>query len=750
MNCSNTVRKKTAACTGKTPVLPALRLLAILMALVLVLQQTQVFAFADELQPDELSVCADETASPDNYIPPVDDSSNADDFPQLEALIDDNEEVSDVDKTEAAPDDGNQSSEGTNETDATEEQAENEDESEEEALTDEPKPEQYFVIEPPLSRGARGINPLGDANKRPDTLLVQVTLYPPDYGVSSITGEAGFRGSEWAYIAEHGFDLNYNSMSIVSGYDGNDWIYGVSGDNEHNAVFAANSTIHCVDPGLTPPCPGGDNSRQIVMYYREEITYGDKEYYLYWGSSTFNYSDAYAYGGGAQRMGLFVAIPRHNDVEVIKLDKDTQKPVPDTEFTLLRYPVHIENGVVITDTARIAFDDPAWVAVGSAISNKDGRLTFTRLPFGYYQIIESRPNPLYKGYEESGGTPRFVKIDRYSTPELQVFEDELIQIGVEVYKNTIQLTSAAFQTAVNDHLIIDNTSVETYHYDLYFRSTSNVRADEFVVIDPLENVSAEQVRVEALFTPVAWGDTDGYFSIWYQTNRTDKTYSYTGDSALATNPDNPNNPGRQQVWPSTGWKLWCGGIPTTISMALWVSDLNLAEDEYISALRFDYGSVEIGFTTLNGPLSTQQNSKTAKPSAIDWTPQPADRFFAEGALQAVGLKPVTYLVTCPKGMNPPTVITSTVTAHIARNLVLTDSDFDDVFTEVIKPFLLEPKPYEPAERVTRIVYEKPINHVPRAPYLPKTGDTQTLGMALLAMMSLLTGCQSLHRRAKRS
>ncbi|MCL2632267.1 MAG: prealbumin-like fold domain-containing protein, partial [Coriobacteriia bacterium] len=596
----------------------------------------------------------------------------------------------------------------------------------------------YYVNQPVMPMlmpfaATRGIDLLALSSDPPASILARVTLDPPPYALSSITGLYGFRGPEWVDVSENGFTASRNKVAIVSGYTGNDWLYGVTGNDEHDAVFANNSTVHCIDPGMTPPCPGGDNTREVRMNFLNEIIFNNRSYYLYWGFATFNYDPTYAYGGGPQRMGFYIAIPREYRIDVLKLDIDTHQPIGDTEFTLLKYPVKVENGIIVADTTQIAADDSGWQEVGSLVTDPDGKVCFDRLSFGYYQIVESRPNELYMSYEESGGTPRFLKIDRYSTPELQVFEDELIKIGVEVYKNTITLTSAAFKTMPDDSLQIDNTSVEYYHYDLYFRSTSNVRVDEFTVVDPLENVTQGQVRVVEIYTPVTWGDSDGYMNIWYQTNYTDSSQSYSDANASSNNPYNPNNPTQTQVWPSTGWRLWQAQVPTNRSIVLSVSDLPLLDGEYITALRYEYGSVEVGFTNLNTSLSTNQCSKTAKPQAIDWTPQLEDCFYAEAALNATGLRPATYLVSCPVGLLPPTTISSSVKAHLARNIVLTDEDYDDVFTQVIEPFMLETKPRPVIEGVSSTNYSRPVNH------LPRTGDRTGFYLAAIVIAASVLG-----------
>ncbi|MDR0459242.1 MAG: hypothetical protein LBG68_02095, partial [Coriobacteriales bacterium] len=184
--------------------------------------------------------------------------------------------------------------------------------------------------------------------------------------------------------------------------------------------------------------------------------------------------------------------------------------------------------------------------------------------------------------------------------------------------------------------------------------------------------------------------------------------------------------------------LWQANIPTTSSSNLKVVDLGLAADEYITALRFEYGSVEVGFTTLNGPLDGLQSSKSNKPTSIDWTPQPSDSFYAVEADAASGLKPATYLVSCPSGMLPPTTISSSVTAHIARNVVLYDDDYDDVVTTVIEPFKLSPTEYQPLQNSTitsrSLPYGRPITSS-----LPQTDDSLTTWLILVVSVCLVIG-----------
>ncbi|MDR2106694.1 MAG: hypothetical protein LBP24_04740 [Coriobacteriales bacterium] len=431
-----------------------------------------------------------------------------------------------------------------------------------------------------------------------------------------------------------------------------------------------------------------------------------------------------------------------------KRDVDTNEPIGDTEFTLYRHPVTVEDGRVTTDVSTIAADGPSWAEVARVTTDAEGKAVLPELVFGYYQIKETRPNPAYASCEESGGEgKRCFVIDRDATSEVQVFYNEKIQLSCEIWQDTINVTSAGFKTDDEDYLRVENVGVESYHYTLDFRSTSNVRADEFTVVDPLESVATGNVRIEELFTPVARGDSDGRFNLWYRTNLTDYSQSYSAANAMDTNPFNVNNPEQRQMWPSVGWRLWREGLPATSTTHLSVKDLGLAAGEYITALRFEYGSVEVGFTTRDTAKQALQISKDLKPIFSDWSgtvhpEQPGETESQDMPRQPESglygilteppvLKPATYLVSCSSALLPPTIIRDSAVVNIARNAVLSDEDRDAVKTTVIEPFMMVTDSTPPTDVSTLADFG-----VPLAGLLPGTGD-QTMAMVRILLFALL-------------
>jgi uncharacterized repeat protein (TIGR01451 family) len=298
------------------------------------------------------------------------------------------------------------------------------------------------------------------------------------------------------------------------------------------------------------------------------------------------------------------------------------------------------------------------------------------------------------GGDEDDHDPAFIKVrDTVTSP---------YAISCEVDKDTIRRTSAAYVSLPGKEGY-DNVGEEEYRYEIDFRSTSSIAADEFVVDDPLENVgAADQVRVEGLWTPVVWGDTDGKYNLWYRTNLTDDGTVY---SEVTANPEV-----EQPEYPNTGFKLWAQGLDATVRTRHDVGALGLADGEYITAIRLEYGHVEVGFTsknyadyslndgTVGTPASIQDVGAQAVPAIpytprsglVDWTPDPDSAFYAQGARDAVGLKPVAYMVTAVKKMYEGN-ISSTVTARIARENMV-DADADGVLTKVIPTFTAESEP----------------------------------------------------------
>jgi hypothetical protein len=247
--------------------------------------------------------------------------------------------------------------------------------------------------------------------------------------------------------------------------------------------------------------------------------------------------------------------------------------------------------------------------------------------------------------------------------------------------------------------------------------------------------------------------------VWYKTNKTDNRKTYSGVSAMNTNPDNPKNPQQKAAYPNTGFKLWAKNLTTTERHKLSVSDLKLAKGEYITALRFEHGGVDVGFTSknyadvsLNGEhregdaaaqtLSTDSGAVMPLATGItgntvDWTPHESDPFYAAGAKDATGLKPVSYLVSTPRAYEDEDIAGS-VTARITRDYTLRDDDADRVVTKEIQSFAYEPAAPEP--KIESTFGEK--TDIPELA-VPQTGDSFMLWIWISLIIIAISGIFSL-------
>lgn len=353
--------------------------------------------------------------------------------------------------------------------------------------------------------------------------------------------------------------------------------------------------------------------------------------------------------------------------------EDENKPIPNTVFEVYYDPT----------PSNTSNND--WKLMYELKTDDNGIINIPGLGIGRYKVREVKSNPDYAVNSEFGESDEIIfNVNDVNKESIQIMNNKKISISCEIDKDTIRKTSAAYKSLPNQEEI-DNTGKETYRYNLDYRSTSNVWADEFTVDDHLEGVADNQIRVTELWTSIAFGDYDGKMNVWYKTNKTNDSTDYSKHSGLSTNPKNPNNPLGESVKKNTGFKLWAKDVSTLSRTNLKVSELNLEEDEYITAIRFEHGRVEKGFTTKNYSSESMNDD-----GAVDWSLRGDEKFYNESCAATEGLKPVTYLVMCPNPLNPPEVINNSADAFIARNLHLTDEDKDSVKTEVIDTFKENP------------------------------------------------------------
>ena len=345
-------------------------------------------------------------------------------------------------------------------------------------------------------------------------------------------------------------------------------------------------------------------------------------------------------------------MPAMGRVRLEKLDSITATAVPGTVFEL-----RAKDDIITGDgSLRLAAGELADILRTDDV----GKAESIPLYLGSYELIETENNPWYLLSDEP------ISVDlRYAdqhTPivwtELTV-ENEPVQVSCEIEKRTIAVTSAGFKSLPGEGDINNSAqgSKELYRYDIDFKSTSNDWADEYVVFDYLEGVSDEQIRVEELWTPVVDGDSNGLYNLWYQTNLSDETTSYSAAFAASKDTSNTANLEKAMRFGNEGWLLWEEDLSTAARIKLTPSDLGLQAGEYITAFKLEYGRVEKNFASTGAPLSY-----------MVYCPEPLLRF-----------DPVTGL---------DTVITNTASSHITRNINLFDDAEDTVETHLVDSFTL--------------------------------------------------------------
>ena len=255
--------------------------------------------------------------------------------------------------------------------------------------------------------------------------------------------------------------------------------------------------------------------------------------------------------------------------------------------------------LILTNEEHVVIDQ--WTSDGSAHAI-DGLVAGT-----YYLSEAVTP----QNYDKA--TTVIIKLKPISTPQTVVMYDAPIVVGVRVDKRQ-EIADPLDERVMengdgknNADLSVDKFGI--YDYSIDARSTSNSWVDEFTVTDEPKAITDGMARLVSVSTPQAWQDYDGKMNVWYKTNKTPVDYK-DESGANATTSDGHDNPwltqegasgldtdGDKRVGSYDGWKLWKAGLSTMVSTKLEVAELGLAEDEYVTGVSFEYGRVEMGFTT---------------------------------------------------------------------------------------------------------------------------------------------------------
>lgn len=230
-----------------------------------------------------------------------------------------------------------------------------------------------------------------------------------------------------------------------------------------------------------------------------------------------------------------------------------------------------------------------------------------RLPAGAYTLTEEMTPHTYDKAQS-------VSFEVTPSGEVQtvVMYDRPLRVTGDVDKRQQIATPIAEDTEPNgdglNRADAVNSADGSYSYTIDFRNTSSSWVDEFTVEDTLTGSEQGLAELVSLTTPVAREDYDGKLNVWYRTNADgdDNEVDGTANATLDDGHENPwlSDASNKEVLGTDGrrldyhgWHLWAAGISTSKATALQVDDLNLENNEHVTAVRFEFGRVERGFTT---------------------------------------------------------------------------------------------------------------------------------------------------------
>ena len=328
-------------------------------------------------------------------------------------------------------------------------------------------------------------------------------------------------------------------------------------------------------------------------------------------------------------------------VTVTKTDIDSGVPLSGAVFDLYSVPTEfltITDGAVSVSGDFDASNTDNWIHVETLTTDEYGVVRFNRLPFGVYRVIETEAPAHYMTETRTQNADETIVhdlvIDALHESAALSIADKRVDIAVEIYEKTIEVTSAAFDGT--EYGLASNVGEEEYIYHVGTANDSSVDTDRFILTTPMNDINDHGLRVTRVWTGTATGDYDGTAILRYQT-------------AL-----------------SEGWLDWVE-VDLSESAQHDVEDLGLAEGDYITALQADFG-----------PVASDFHSGTEYGDDHDWC-------FAVVATEALtpDVPPITNSSTAYTALDvsPTTTIDCEAVAEVE--------------TRVIEPFTMEASGKEP-------------------------------------------------------
>ena len=314
------------------------------------------------------------------------------------------------------------------------------------------------------------------------------------------------------------------------------------------------------------------------------------------------------------------------------LDQDTAEVVTTVEATndytkLDISKVEITGGDEIPG-AHIEITDSDDRVIDSWVS-EDKSHRIEHLEPGTYTLRETLTPRTHDNAEQIAFTVK-------ETGEVQHVEmkDQPIEISTRIDKRQQIAKPVANDTTSNGdgkNTASEQTNEDgSFSYTIDFENTSNTWVDEFTVEDVLDGTVENLAHLVAIETPQAGEDFNKLLNVWYKTNK--DAGKKASDSAIddkdapeanATLDDKHENPWLSteevkhlmgddaRALDYTGWHLWKRDVSTDVAETLKVDGLELDEDEYVCAIRFEFGGVKQGFSS-RAPGSSDWDRKELK------------------------------------------------------------------------------------------------------------------------------------------
>ena len=272
-------------------------------------------------------------------------------------------------------------------------------------------------------------------------------------------------------------------------------------------------------------------------------------------------------------------------IEISKADAETETPVEGAQLSLV---------------------NDAEETIDTWTSTADAHMV-THVTPGSYSIVEVA-SP--QGHDVA--SPLQIEVEARTDVQRFTLYDEPISIEGSIDKRQQIADPTASGTMADDS---DGNRAEvrvsadgSYDYTLDFRNESTTWVDEFTVTDHLDGVEEGLSILDGVTCAITSGDYDGKLNVWFQTNQTPEDYA-DPSQANATLDDGHANPWLSHPETSNllgedgralsyvGWRLWAQDVSTQEATHLSVDDLGLEPDEKVTAIRFEYGRVDAGFTS---------------------------------------------------------------------------------------------------------------------------------------------------------